>query len=80
MIFVLLNSPSYQRYRTDSALDILQAILGMPQSKSNRFNLANFMKARKDVRQKAVEQSRAMKTELSTINRRINRLKTKVCV
>lgn len=80
MIFVLLNSPSYQRYRTDSALDILQVMLAMPQSKSNRFDLANFMKARKDVRQKAVEQSKAMKTELSTINRRINRLKTKVCV
>ena len=80
MIFVLLNSPSYQRYRTDSALDILQAILGMPQSKSNRVDLANFMKARKDVRQKAVEQSKAMKTELSTINRKINHLKTKACV
>lgn len=76
MIFVLQNFPSYQRYRTESALDILQ----MPQSKSNRLDLANFMKARKDVRQKAVEQSKAMKTELNTINRRINRLKTKVCV
>ena len=52
----------------------------MPSSKSNRFDLANFMKARKDVRQRAVEQSRAMKTELNTINRRINRLKTKVGV
>ena len=52
----------------------------MPSSKGNRFDLANFMKARKDVRQKAVEQSRAMKTELNTINRRINRLKTKVGV
>lgn len=80
MIFVLQNFPSYQRYRTESALDILQAMLAMPQSKSNRFDLANFMKARKDVRQKAVEQSKAMKTELNTINRRINRLKTKVCV
>jgi len=30
------------------------------------------------VRQKAVEQSKAMKQELNTINRRINRLKTKV--
>ena len=81
MIFVLLNSPSYQRYRTDSTLDILQAILAMPQSKKrHRCDLANFMKVLKDVRQKAVEQSKAMKTELSTINRRINRLKTKVCV
>ena len=44
----------------------------MPQSKSNRFDLANFMKARKDMRQKAVEQSKAMKTELNRINRRIN--------
>ena len=52
----------------------------MTSSKSDRFDLANFMKARKDVRQKAVEQSRAMKTELNTINRRINRLKTKVDV
>ena len=52
----------------------------MPSSKSKRFDLANFMKARKDVRQKAVEQSRAMKTELNTINRRINRLKIKVGV
>ena len=52
----------------------------MPQSKSKRFDLANFMKARKDIRQKAVEQSKAMKTEVNTINRRINRLKTKVCV
>lgn len=52
----------------------------MPSSKSNRFDLTNFMKARKDVRQKAEEQSRAMKTELNTINRRINRLKTKVGV
>ena len=52
----------------------------MPQSKSNRFDLANFMKARKDVRQKAVEQSKAMKTELNSINRRINQLKTKVGV
>ena len=41
---------------------------------------ANFMKAGKDMRQKAVEQSRAMKTDLNTINRRINQLKTKVCV
>ena len=80
MIFVLLNFPSYQRYRTESAPGILQAILAMPQSKSNRFDLANFMKARKDLRQKAVEQSRAMKTELNTINRRVNRLKTRVCV
>lgn len=38
----------------------------MPQSKSNRFDLANFMKARKDTRQKAVEQSKAMKTGLKT--------------
>ena len=52
----------------------------IPQSKSNRFDLKNFMKARKDTRQKAVQQSKAMKTELNTINRRINRLKTKVCV
>ena len=80
MIFVLLNLSSYQRYRTTSALGILQAMLVMPQSKSNRFDLANFMKARKDTRQKAVEQSKALKTELNTINRRINRLKTKVCV
>lgn len=80
MIFVLLNLSSYQRYRTTSALGILQAMLVMPQSKSNRFDLRNFMKARKDTRQKAVEQSKAMKTELNTINRRINRLKTKVCV
>ena len=80
MIFVLLNFPSYQRYRTRSALDILQVMLAMPQSKSKRFDLANFMKARKDIRQKAVEQSNAMKTELNTINRRINRLKTNVCV
>ena len=36
----------------------------MPPSKSNRFDLANFMKACKDVGQKAVEKSRAMKTEL----------------
>ena len=61
MIFVLQNFPSYQRYRTESALDILQAMLTMTQSKSNRFDLANFMKAHKDVRQKAVEQSKAMK-------------------
>ena len=80
MIFVLLNFPSYQRYRPRSALDILQVMLAMPQSKSKRFDLANFMKARKDIRQKAVEQSKAMKTEVNTINRRINRLKTKVCV
>ena len=80
MIFVLLSFCSYQRYRTKSALGILQVMLAMPQSKSNRFDLANFMKARKDMRQKAVEQSKAMKTELNTINRRINRLKTKVCV
>ena len=52
----------------------------MPQSKSKRFDLANFMKARKDIRQKVMEQSKAMKTEVNTINRRINRLKTKVCV
>ena len=52
----------------------------MPLSKSNRFDLTNFMKARKDARQKAVEQFRAMKTELNTITRRINRLKTKVGV
>lgn len=52
----------------------------MPLSKSNRFDLANFMRACKDVGQKAVEQSRAMKTELNTINRRITRLKTKVGV
>ena len=55
-------------------------MLAMPQSKNNRLDLANFMKARKDLRQKAVEESRAMKTELNTINRKINRLKTKVCV
>ena len=55
-------------------------MLAMPQSKSNRLDLADFMKARKDMRQKAVEQPKAMKTELNTLNRRINRLKTKVCV
>ena len=80
MIFVLLNFPSYQRYRNKSALGNLQVMLAMSQSKSKRFDLANFMKARKDMRQKAVEQSNAMKTELNTINRRINRLKTNVCV
>ena len=80
MILVLLNFPSYQRYRTKSALDILQVMLAMPQSKSKRFDLTNFMKARKDMRQKAMEQSKAMKTEQNTINRRINRLKTNVCV
>ena len=80
MIFVLLNFPSHQRYRTKSTLGNLQVMLAMPQSKSKRFDLANFMKARKDMRQKAVEQSKAMKTELNTINRRINRLKTNVCV
>ena len=52
----------------------------MPQSKSKRFDLANFMKTRKDARQKAVEQSRAMRRELNTINRRVNRMKTKVGV
>ena len=52
----------------------------MPQLKSKRFDLANFMKARKDARQKAEEQSRAMRTELNTINRRINQMKTKVVV
>ena len=46
MIFVLLNLSSYQRYRTTSALGILQVMIVMPQSKSNRFDLANFMKAR----------------------------------
>ena len=80
MIFVLLNLSSCQRYRTTSALGILQVMIVMPQSKSNRFDLAYFMKARKDTRKKAVEQSKAMKTELNTINRKINRLKTKVCV
>ena len=80
MIFVLLNFPSYQRYRPRSALDILQVMLAMPQSKSKRFDLTNFMKARKDMRQKAMEQSKAMKTEVNTINRRINWLKTKVCL
>ena len=30
MIFVLVNFPSYQRYRTEGALDILQAMLAMP--------------------------------------------------
>ena len=80
MIFVLLNLSSYLRYRTTSALGILQVMIVMPQSKSNRFDLAIFIKPRKDTRQKAVEQSKAMKTELNTINRRINRLKTKVCV
>ena len=67
MIFVLPNFSSYQRYRTKIALGILQVMLAMPQSKSNRFDLANFMKARKDMRQKAVEQSKAMKTGLNTI-------------
>ena len=80
MIFVLLNLSSDQRYRTTSALGILQVMIVMPQSKSNRFDLANFMKARKDTRQKAVEQSKAMKTELNTINRRIKQLKKRfVC-
>ena len=51
----------------------------MPYSKSQRFDLGIFMKTRKEMRQKAMEESRAMKTELSTINRQINRLKSKVC-
>lgn len=55
-----------------------QAIPAMPYSKSQRFDLGSFMKTRKEMRQKAVEESRAMKTELSTINRQINRLKSKV--
>ena len=80
MIFVLLNFSSYQRYRTKSALGILQAILAMPQSKSNRFDLANFIKERKDMRQKAVEQSKAMKTQLNTINRRITAEDKGLCV
>ncbi|XP_068700938.1 uncharacterized protein [Montipora capricornis] len=55
-----------------------QAIPAMPYSKSQQFDLGSFMKTRKERRQKAVEESRAMKTELSTINRQINRLKSKV--
>ena len=55
-------------------------MLAMPQSKGKRFDFANFMKARKDVRQKAMEESKAMKTEHNTINRRINWLKIMVCV
>ncbi|XP_068739007.1 uncharacterized protein [Montipora capricornis] len=51
-----------------------QAIPAMPYSKSQQFDLGSFMKTRKERRQKAVEESRAMKTELSTINRQINRL------
>ena len=35
MIFDLLNLSSYQKYRTTSALGILQVMLVMPQSKSN---------------------------------------------
>ncbi|XP_068700937.1 uncharacterized protein [Montipora foliosa] len=54
-----------------------QAIPAMPYSKSQQFDLGSFMKTRKERRQKAVEESRAMKTELSTINRQINRLKSK---
>ncbi|KAJ7351107.1 hypothetical protein OS493_036564 [Desmophyllum pertusum] len=50
----------------------------MPSSKSTRFDVANFMKTRKEMRQKAVDQSRSLKTELNTINRKINRLKSKV--
>ncbi|KAJ7389513.1 hypothetical protein OS493_030898 [Desmophyllum pertusum] len=49
----------------------------MPSSKSTRFDVANFMKTRKEMRQKAVDQSRSLKTELNTINRKINRLKSK---
>ena len=80
MIFVSPNFSSYQRYRTENAPDFLQAIPAMPSSKSKRFDLGSFMKTRKEMRQKVVEESRAMKTELNTINRQINRLKSKVCV
>lgn len=55
-----------------------QALPAMHYSKSQRFDLGIFMKTRKEMRQKAMEESRAMKTELSTINRQINRLKSKV--
>ena len=50
----------------------------MPHTKNSRFDVNAFMKARKEARQKAVEQCRSLKAELSANTRKINRLKSKV--
>lgn len=50
----------------------------MPHTKNSRFDVSAVMKARKKARQKAVEQCRSLKVELSSNTRKINTLKSKV--
>ena len=50
----------------------------MPHTKNSRFDVSAFMKARKEARQKAVQECRSLKSEHSTNTRKINKLKSKV--
>ena len=49
----------------------------IPHTKNSRFNVNAFMKARKEARQKAVEQCRSLKAELSINTRKINTVSIK---
>ena len=50
----------------------------MPHTKNTRFSVADFMKKRKEARQKAVEECRVLKAQLYRNKRKIDRLQTKV--
>ena len=50
----------------------------MPHTKNIRFSVADFMKKRKEARQKVVEECRVLKAQLYRNKRKIDRLQTKV--
>ncbi|CAH3153466.1 unnamed protein product [Porites lobata] len=50
----------------------------MPHTKNTRFRVADFMKNRKEARQKAVEECRVLKAKLYRNKRKLDRLQTKV--
>jgi len=60
----------------DSPADVLSC---MPHTKNRRFNVNAFMKARKEARERAVQECRSLQGEINRNMRKINRLKSKVC-
>lgn len=50
----------------------------MPHTKNTRFSVADFMKKRKEARQKVVEECRVLKAQLYGNKRKIDKLQTKV--
>ena len=61
MIFVFLILPSF--------LSFYELIFSMPHTKNSRFNLAQFMKAHKAAREKAVDENRKLLAEFKKVQR-----------